>query len=321
MPKDTIQSDNLQQDTENNLNPEFQFRSFRGLWIPKEIWFRKDLSLQEKCLYIEIESLQDEKKGGCFASNKYFALFFGTSERTIRRSLENLKKLDLIEFHSFDGRERILRVVKNDHAARTQKKSDRTKMSTPPGQKCPRSPIYNNKEDNKESKSHSPKIHSEEAKDLCNYFIACLKRQKPDILIPDNLFKWIDCIELMLKKDKRLAVNIKRVMEWATSDSFWKTNILSPEKLRKKFDALEMKMDSESKPQSQEVNTLEQNQKFSQDLIKKFPNRYKNREFGVFTSYIEFKLGGQSPSIRIEYDDKKFKTLLQSALLKWGDHD
>ena len=50
-------------------------RDFKGIWIPKELWILKDLSLLEKVMLIEIDSLDNEN--GCYASNDYFADFFG----------------------------------------------------------------------------------------------------------------------------------------------------------------------------------------------------------------------------------------------------
>ena len=46
-------------------------RAFRGIWIPKEIWLSKDLTLQEKVFIVEIDSL-DNEKGCSFRQNKHF---------------------------------------------------------------------------------------------------------------------------------------------------------------------------------------------------------------------------------------------------------
>ena len=54
-------------------------RDFKGVWIPREIWLSEELSLMEKILFVEIHSLDNER--GCFASNQYFADFFGMSDR------------------------------------------------------------------------------------------------------------------------------------------------------------------------------------------------------------------------------------------------
>lgn len=65
-------------------------RAFKGVWIPKEIWLNKDLTLQEKCFLVEINSL--DNNDGCFASNAYFADFFGLSNRRVIDILNSLEK-------------------------------------------------------------------------------------------------------------------------------------------------------------------------------------------------------------------------------------
>lgn len=70
-------------------------RRFKGVWIPREIWESKELSITDRCLLAEIDSLCDTPKG-CYASNSYFANFFGVSERTISRSVKNLEEMELI---------------------------------------------------------------------------------------------------------------------------------------------------------------------------------------------------------------------------------
>lgn len=35
-------------------------RDFKGIWIPKDIWLSDKLTLQEKIMYIEIDSLDNE---------------------------------------------------------------------------------------------------------------------------------------------------------------------------------------------------------------------------------------------------------------------
>lgn len=64
-------------------------RAFRGIWIPAEIWLNKDLSTNEKVLLAEIDSLSGEE--GCYASNQYFADFFGLSKERARKVIASLK--------------------------------------------------------------------------------------------------------------------------------------------------------------------------------------------------------------------------------------
>ena len=56
-------------------------RDFKGVRIPRDIWLSEQLSIMEKVLFVEINSLDNER--GCFASNAYFAEFFQVSSRRV----------------------------------------------------------------------------------------------------------------------------------------------------------------------------------------------------------------------------------------------
>lgn len=64
-------------------------RNFKGIWIPKEIWLNENLTLQEKVMLVEIDSLGSEEKG-CYASNTYFSKFFGISNSRISQIIKAL---------------------------------------------------------------------------------------------------------------------------------------------------------------------------------------------------------------------------------------
>lgn len=59
---------------------------------------------------------------------------------------------------------------------------------------------------------------------------------------PPNYDRWADDIRLMRQQDKHKLDEIWKVFEFANTDDFWKTNILSPGKLREKFSTLHSKM-------------------------------------------------------------------------------
>ena len=89
-----------------------EVRDFKGVWIPKEIWLNKELSVVDRCLLAEINSLDGENH--CFATNEYFAEFFNVSEATIKRSIAQLKQLGLIETEmqtTKTGTQRVIKVV------------------------------------------------------------------------------------------------------------------------------------------------------------------------------------------------------------------
>jgi biotin operon repressor len=85
-----------------------QRHGFTGIWIPVEIWDHKDVCVLEKVLWSMIHSYS-KSENGCFASNKYFAKEIGINEQTVQKYISNLKKLNLVEQVSFDGRIRRLK--------------------------------------------------------------------------------------------------------------------------------------------------------------------------------------------------------------------
>lgn len=82
-------------------------RDFKGVWIPKEIWLDEELSMIEKVVLIEIDSLDNEN--GCIASNEYLAKFCQCSETRISTAISKLIKMGYIYQQSFDGRTRTLK--------------------------------------------------------------------------------------------------------------------------------------------------------------------------------------------------------------------
>jgi len=84
-------------------------RDFKGVWIPKEIWLNTDLSIIEKVLLVEIDSL-DNSERGCFASNEYLAKFVQLSESRVAHIISDLKKNGYIIVVFTDGRNRGLKL-------------------------------------------------------------------------------------------------------------------------------------------------------------------------------------------------------------------
>lgn len=83
-------------------------RDFKGVWIPKEVWLDKRLSMLDKGILTEIDSL-DMGENGCFASNEHLAEFCQCSERKVTESVSKLINLGYVKVISFDGRKRFLR--------------------------------------------------------------------------------------------------------------------------------------------------------------------------------------------------------------------
>jgi hypothetical protein len=109
-------------------------RDFKGVWIPKEIWLNTDLSIIEKVLLVEIDSL-DNSDRGCFASNEYLASFVQLSEGRVANIIVDLKKRGFIIQLFFDGRNRGLRTHISESSFNENVKADLTKTTKQPTRK------------------------------------------------------------------------------------------------------------------------------------------------------------------------------------------
>ena len=94
-------------------------RDFKGVWIPREVWLSSELSLMEKVIFVEIHSLDNER--GCFASNRYFAEFFGVSPRQIATYVAALKEKGYVTVTIENLNERTIRVTGKYAYANSQK--------------------------------------------------------------------------------------------------------------------------------------------------------------------------------------------------------
>ncbi len=89
---------------------ESLLRNFTHITIPAEIWLRKDISLQAKCLWAELRSLHDKNKGGCYASDEYLEEFMGLKRSRLHEVFKELKDAGLMEA-TFNGRQSIRRAI------------------------------------------------------------------------------------------------------------------------------------------------------------------------------------------------------------------
>ena len=91
-----------------------QQRDFKGIWIPCEIWLASELTLLEKIFLVEIDSLDNEQN--CYASNAYFADFFGISKGRCTQIIKSLEAKGFIQIQLIRDKnvikKRVIRVVR-----------------------------------------------------------------------------------------------------------------------------------------------------------------------------------------------------------------
>lgn len=124
----------------------------------------------------------------------------------------------------------------------------------------------------KEEKSREEYIyyHSFEMM-MTEQLIASLKESMPGAKVPtteSQKVKWMNEFEKMKRIDKRSERDIKEVLSYATTNSFWKANIRSPKKLREKFETLYLQMHRTSSPDIQKNKFLNfQQRKYDMDEL------------------------------------------------------
>lgn len=72
-----------------------QKRKFQGVWIPATIWLDRSLSITEKVMLVEINSLEQPDRG-CYAGNDYFSGFFDLSKSRVSEIISNLAAKNLV---------------------------------------------------------------------------------------------------------------------------------------------------------------------------------------------------------------------------------
>lgn len=77
---------------------------------------------------------------------------------------------------------------------------------------------------------------------LAMFMRQCILENLPNARVPEptpkGLKRWAYDIDLMIRIDKRSPDEIRDMIDWSHRDNFWKANILSPGKLREKWDTL-----------------------------------------------------------------------------------
>lgn len=99
----------------------------------------------------------------------------------------------------------------------------------------------NNANNGKGSRKH---VYDAAHYNLAEFFYNRILDNNPDHKKP-NLEKWSHDIRLMMEQDERSEEQIKYLMDWVQKDEFEMSNVLSPSKLRKRFDQLVMKVKKE----------------------------------------------------------------------------
>jgi predicted phage replisome organizer len=200
-------------------------------------------------------------------STEDLATLFNRPLNTVRLALETFKRYRMIEI-SDDDAIRIknwdiyqnlesMEKVREQNRLRKQRQRAREKQLPEPLETP--SQQDNDHENVKSRDSHATDIDKELDKDkekdikdsrrklkfddqhmeLAQLLFSIMKVNNPNAKQP-NFKSWANEFRLTMEMDNRSYQELDYLIRWSQKDSFWKTNILSPAKLRKQVDQLEL---------------------------------------------------------------------------------
>ena len=85
------------------------------------------------------------------------------------------------------------------------------------------------------------------------YLFEKIKERLPNKKEP-NFQKWADEVRKTVELDGVPIERYKQVLDWSQNDDFWQANILSTDKLRKKFDTIYLQMQRDNKQNKPKTN-------------------------------------------------------------------
>ncbi|MEX1123182.1 MAG: hypothetical protein WED82_13665, partial [Balneolales bacterium] len=97
-------------------------------------------------------------------------------------------------------------------------------------------------------KNHSPKqVYDDESPYmiLAHFMVKEITRNNPSFKMP-NTQKWSDDFRKIVELDGRDKKEVSNLIRWVQKDDFEMANVLSPDKLRKRYDNLLIKMKRDS---------------------------------------------------------------------------
>lgn len=169
------------------------------------------------------------------------------SEKTPYRWLEKLEKLGYLELEK-TNKYTVVNVVnwgiyQSDDAENVQQIDHQmtNKRPTKDHQMTTNKKVKNIKNDN----NISSRIYEEDSDEmiLVDFFIQHIRMNDEKFKDP-NKQKWADEFRKLIEVDKRDRREVARLIKWVQQDDFWKSNILSPTKLRKQYSNLLIKMNA-----------------------------------------------------------------------------
>lgn len=300
----------------------------------------KSIGLQASVLLCELVTNRRHfmKSGKIYSDEKHGSGWFyqtidnvfertGLSRKEQETALKKLHSLQLIEQKVMGKNTRrhfrlndrnILKVINLGSKDRIAQKGQSR------GSDCPKGTIANvrkgqsllirNKNISKEhNSSRNIRCVSQPALRLVDLFYQKILESDPKAK-PPNRDAWSREFEKMNRIDKRTWEEIEEMILFCQNDQFWKSNVLSPSKLRKQATQLSIRMKSLSKSQT---SNCEENKELAKSLENFSIVKNTSVKISALNSYVEVGNGVHQPTC-IKYSENGFKDQLDNALRKWN---
>lgn len=180
------------------------------------------------------------------------------SESTVWRWLKTLENLEFLHINS-NTKFSLCTVVKWSDYQNVEQQNEQPMNSRRTADEQPMTTNNNGNKGNNENKGNkkpSPpksKIYGEESNyyQMADYFKIKVQEHAEvnkvaHLVANPNMQTWSDDFRKIVELDKRDTKELKAVIDFATKDPFWSTNILSPSTLRKQYVKLVAKLSSTS---------------------------------------------------------------------------
>jgi len=224
----------------------------------KDHWLWKDKPFSKGQAWIDLLLLASHKsskfplgnelieieRGSLITSELKLASRWGWSKTKVRAFLKLLEDDEMIVKKS-DNKKTTINIVRYSDFQQletTEVPQKNHGSTTEVPQKNTFNNVNNVNNDNKKEINSRKQVYDENSiyYKLANRFYQNILNNNPHHKEP-NLQKWSDDIRKMIDIDKRTEEQVAYLIDWVQKDSFEMSNVLSPDKLRKRFDQLAMK--------------------------------------------------------------------------------
>lgn len=206
---------------------EFGYEGYGRWWVILEL-IAKQMDGSDKC-FVEYSWVK-------------WQTFLKGKRNKLETFLERLENVSLLNLERSENKLKItcpkLLKLRDNYSADLEVKKNKSP---------PQLPSKEVEEEVEEEKNKSKKKFSDQQMALAKYFYSTLLVENPEHKKP-NFDSWANTIRLANESDGRSLDDLRKVWAWCRTDDFWRGNVLSPEKLRKQFDQLIIKIKTANPP-------------------------------------------------------------------------